>query len=1689
MTAEDRARAVAISVIILISMVAGGTVVSGTAEVEDEPAGTAPDSITQESGTEKSIEYGTNLSKAVRAVSTPDQASSATADSEESSAVTAQNVVIQNKIASDDDDSLSDLSSADPVRLQVKFSDSADVDETVAEIEEVGTVLREFGDIGYASVLIELGDVPQIERIDGVEAARLEPTASRATAGAQQATLDNESASRQEPSHAWESMNSYSDADLLHDLGYNGSGVTVAVIDTGVTETGALRGKIADQRDFTTGARSNAFDPTGTDPTDYFGHGSNVAGIIAASDTVVEAENRTELASGNPISTSNSETYETEGVAPGANLLNAKVFQLLETNRGGPVTETLRTNETERVDINNFDRNAQYLRVEAEWADPNDNVTVELIDSNGNVVDTAFDGNGYQLSPETTESGNKTVIHLNTTGGMFANIDAVRLTGDSVSGETDVDVTYRQFNDLAYSGDIAEAIQWSTTGTDAGDQASPTADVISTSIAASSSQPVREAAIEQAVENGSLYVSSAGNGGVNNTISTVKQRDDVITVGAIDRDGSIAEFSQPGPSENKPDLVAPGVAIPSAGAPDRLPAVTGFDNNGTVKSGTSMSTPYVSGAAALYIDAYRDMYGANPSPEEIKAALTAGAVDSREDPAFNSAGDRLDSFSAQPTDLPLADGRDDRYGAGTVNPYNSYVAFVASGQGDETVTVDTDGLTTVPPADQSARNARPQKAVLSWVDGTSDYGLSSSTAGSASGPGAERIIVETPSGQTTTYSISETASGSEEWAFGVTAPILDTQAQGWSGDGYAVTAEPGQSLEANESAAYAVPVDRTLVTGFYADDIGPIRVQSYENGPEDLNLYLYDGTGSLMDKSTIGEPDVEQVIGDNRTAAQGGSASKVVFASNFSNGSSAFTAVHNYPLEPLPSEASVTVTDSVAGNASDPGSVALKFTVETAGRPYTYGGFGQPDESHVEVVVGNRTVNNVSLSEADGRQDKYRVEFVAPVQQTTGDYDVSVSFTDEKYGTSHTAETTAANAIEYTEGGGATGSTATAIIIDESGSMGGGQKIENAKQSAKEYVSLLGPGDYATVIGFDSGARTPAPMQRTTTANKSNLRSGIDRLSAGGGTDIGDGMREAFPEFDKAPENATKAAILLGDGRAGYPGNQVQTYNNSEIPVCTIALGSNADRDTLERIAENTGCELREASSSNLQEIYNELNQNITGSSTIDKKRGTVGNNSTAKQRFRLDRSVDNTNVRVNIGSSSGSATDASTAVTANDGATTVRLLYPNGTVVPLNSSSPTGTDDPSITYNDLGDTTIYQLDDPEPGEWTTEIRNQQSSPVSYSSEVTASASATLSARADGREFVNGSTTTVSATLVNDQGGISGATVTANVTRPDGSTDPIQLNETSSGTYRGQVVNEDDGTVSATVTAASRNFSRQTSLSWSVVDQSSVLQTSVVNNTTATTAEGGSVDVAVNVTRPAGASATSATASTDASAETDTAESAFMAQVREVAASEPGTYDPADVDPAVLTAARALQNESNQATEESINETLAATDATSAVSATTSASAKPVFVSASELTAQSGATISESAVQTSPSVVSLQTGAAAEVTVSVQVPDSASPGVYNGTMTAVIDGTVVQTAYAVNVTEATATTYENRIQRSAGNWAATTSPNGKSYYETQMADQLTNRYFEVDNGSASTDSDDESTTADAIGGVNVGVVR
>nr|WP_073892034.1 S8 family serine peptidase [Saccharothrix sp. CB00851] len=173
------------------------------------------------------------------------------------------------------------------------------------------------------------------------------------------------------------------------------------------------------------------------------------------------------------------------------------------------------------------------------------------------------------------------------------------------------------------------------------------ADVVNLSLGGTDSpevDPLEEAVNTLSASSGTLFVIAAGNSARPGTVGSPGSADAALTVGAVDRDDTIAYFSSRGPrvgdSAVKPDVTAPGVDIVAAKAATGTIGTPVGDHH-VALSGTSMATPHVAGAAALIAQQHPDWTGA-----QIKAALMASAKHNPALTAFDQGTGRVDLAKA-----------------------------------------------------------------------------------------------------------------------------------------------------------------------------------------------------------------------------------------------------------------------------------------------------------------------------------------------------------------------------------------------------------------------------------------------------------------------------------------------------------------------------------------------------------------------------------------------------------------------------------------------------------------------------------------------------------------------------------------------------------------------------------------------------------------------------------------------------------------------------------------------------------------------------------------------------------------------------------------------------------------------------------------------------------------------------------
>ncbi|MEV6307058.1 S8 family peptidase [Streptomyces sp. NPDC051840] len=125
-----------------------------------------------------------------------------------------------------------------------------------------------------------------------------------------------------------------------------------------------------------------------------------------------------------------------------------------------------------------------------------------------------------------------------------------------------------------------------------------------------SADPALDAAVQKAIASGVTFAVAAGNESTDAGEGSPSRVPEAITVASSTKDDKQSSFSNYGAVV---DIYAPGSDITSAWN-------SGDDATNTI-SGTSMATPHVVGAAAVYLAGQPDA-----TPEEVAAALTGGAT-------------------------------------------------------------------------------------------------------------------------------------------------------------------------------------------------------------------------------------------------------------------------------------------------------------------------------------------------------------------------------------------------------------------------------------------------------------------------------------------------------------------------------------------------------------------------------------------------------------------------------------------------------------------------------------------------------------------------------------------------------------------------------------------------------------------------------------------------------------------------------------------------------------------------------------------------------------------------------------------------------------------------------------------------------------------------------------------------------
>lgn len=146
---------------------------------------------------------------------------------------------------------------------------------------------------------------------------------------------------------------------------------------------------------------------------------------------------------------------------------------------------------------------------------------------------------------------------------------------------------------------------------------------------------------------------------------------------------------------------------------------------------------------------------------------------------------------------------------------------------------------------------------------------------------------------------------------------------------------------------------------------------------------------------------------------------------------------------------------------------------------------------------------------------------------------------------------------------------ALVLVIDRSGSMTG-EKIEMAKASALATARQMGDRDLMGVVGFDGSADWVVPLMPMK-ANRAAVNR-IQRIGAGGGTNMYPGMELAFEALRRSNASA-KHIIVLTDGNSEGGGflQLAEKIRKSRITLSSVAVGEDSARTLLQQLANIGG--------------------------------------------------------------------------------------------------------------------------------------------------------------------------------------------------------------------------------------------------------------------------------------------------------------------------------------------------------------------------------------------------------------------------------------------------------------------------------------------------------------------------------------
>jgi Ca-activated chloride channel family protein len=174
------------------------------------------------------------------------------------------------------------------------------------------------------------------------------------------------------------------------------------------------------------------------------------------------------------------------------------------------------------------------------------------------------------------------------------------------------------------------------------------------------------------------------------------------------------------------------------------------------------------------------------------------------------------------------------------------------------------------------------------------------------------------------------------------------------------------------------------------------------------------------------------------------------------------------------------------------------------------------------------------------------------------------------------------------------------MLLDVSGSMEG-EKIDNVRRAAEQFVRQMGEEDWFTLIAFSNDPQVLITHEQVGASREVIIRI-LNSLRAEGNTTLYDaiGQASALIAQTSSPQRVN-AMVVLTDGmdtassRFGYSERLIAAASANETTIFTIAYGNDADQGLLKDLANRANGRFYVGGETEIGAIYQEMSAAFGG--------------------------------------------------------------------------------------------------------------------------------------------------------------------------------------------------------------------------------------------------------------------------------------------------------------------------------------------------------------------------------------------------------------------------------------------------------------------------------------------------------------